>query len=129
MKTTLISEIASKCNWDKTVNDDYRWKCDLALSILQNELPSGSGIDCGCKIDVSKSSIRKVIITFDYHFLNENGFYDGWESYKLTVIPTLIGFGLKITGKNKNMIKDYFYDTFDYELSKVIDTDLIYGKV
>lgn len=124
MKTTLISEIASKCNWDKTVNDDYRWKCDLALSILQNELPY-----YGCKIDVSKSSISKVIITFDYHFMNDAGYYDGWEKYKLTVIPTLIGFDLKITGKNRNMIKDYFYDTFDYELRKVIDTDIIYGKV
>jgi len=115
---TLIQEIAKNCQWHKTVNDNFIDECEDNIEKLQNFLPSGSGIDSGCKIDIENSGNKKVIITFSFHHLNENGYYDGWTDHKLTAIPTFNGIELKISGKDKNQVKDYLYELFDYILNK-----------
>lgn len=121
-KQSLISLIAQKCEWWKTVNEDFMQICDDQLTKLEKLLPHGSGIDCGCKIDREKSGSKKVVITFDFHHMNNAGYYDGWSSYRLTVTPVLWGdFYIKITGQNKNYIKDYLYDLFDSVLSEQIE--------
>lgn len=129
MKTsTLIQLIAKNCQWRKTVNEAYSGQCESRLDKLEAELPRGSGIDCGCKIDRENSGDKKVIITFDYHFMDDNGYYDGWGSFKLIVTPNLSSYpDMRITGRDRRQIKDYFYDLFSYELFEtLIDESVFY---
>ena len=122
MKDKLISLIAHNCDWHKGVNDEWMGECEDRIYKLEKLLPSGSGIDSGCKIDVEKSSSDKVIITFGYHFMNDAGYYDGWEDYKLIVKPKLWNdFDLRIVGKDRRFIKDYLYDLFDTELKSICE--------
>lgn len=118
---TLINQIAKLCNWHKTVNDNFIDECETRIEKLQNLLPSGSGIDAGCKIDVEKSGYDKVVISFSFHHMNENGYYMGWTDHKLIVRPSFQGIELRITGPDKNGIKDYLYQTFDYSLNELVN--------
>ena len=125
MKTQIYQGIAKNCQWLKTVNDSFLSECESRIDKLEHALPSGSGIDCGCKIDRSNSGKDKIVITFDYHFMNEDGYYDGWGKFRLVLKPVfgydVSPFDMKITGKNRNDVKDYFYDLFDHALKQCID--------
>jgi hypothetical protein len=92
-------------------------------------LPSGSGIDgrphvllreelCEChKVQTE----RLIINDADFHHMDENGGYDGWTAHTVIVTPSLqFGFNLRITGRNRNGIKDYLYPTFEMALNKTI---------
>ena len=116
---TLISEIANKCDWKKTVNENYESQCIAELNKLTDMLPSGSGFDNGCTINIEKSGSKKVIIDTSFHHLDE-GYYTGWTEHKVIVTPCFNGFDLRITGKNENGIKDYMYDVFYSVLSEGI---------
>lgn len=125
MKTKLISKIASLIDARENCKKDnpiwFEKHSDYLNEISKKYLPSGSGIDSGCNIEPELSNKNRIIITFGYHFMDENGYYDGWEHYRLICKPTFNGIDMKIVGKNKNGIKDYLYDTFDYCLNEVIE--------
>lgn len=122
MKDSLISHIAKNCDWHKQVNDEFMPVCKDRLYKLEQMLPSGSGIDSGCKIDVENSSSDKVVILFSWHHMNENGFYDGWTDHKLIVKPKLWNsFDMRITGRDRNYIKEHLYDLFDSALREIVE--------
>jgi hypothetical protein len=102
---------------------------------LESFLPRGSGIDSGTKIDLDKSQPDKIILTFDFHHMNEDGFYDGWScDWKVIATPTFLSYtGIHIdlkTGRfndnshrrryNDSNFKDYLHDTYYYCLDKQI---------
>jgi hypothetical protein len=92
-----------------------RW-ADVINDVMKNA-PSGSGIDNGTtlEMEISMNSLtesEKLIFSFGYHFMNEDGYYDGWESYVLTVTPSFTNINLKFKGKNRNDIKDYLHDVY-----------------
>jgi hypothetical protein len=90
--------------------------------LVKNNLPSGSGFDSGTHFDFDKSKNNKLIFNTSYHFMDENGMYDGWENYKIEITPDLsLAFNIKIIGKNKNDIKDYILDCFCHDLGKEIE--------
>ena len=106
----------------ETNNITWKDKHEEKLNKLVDQLPSGSGIDAGIELDFEKSNPNKLIFNFSFHFMDENGMYDGWIDYKLIVIPDLYNdFYLNITGRNRNQIKDYLYEIFDYALRQEID--------
>ncbi len=75
--------------------------------------PSGSGIDCGTKLDFDKSNSEKLVFDVAFHHMDEYGYYDGWTNHKITVRPSLLcGFTLTISGRDKNFIKEYLLDTY-----------------
>ena len=123
MKQELYKQIANLCIAEKQCSPDWKFKHrERLINYAQNNLPSGSGIDSGCILWIDDSGADKIIIKFSYHFMNENGMYDGWEDYELTLRPDFVnGFLMKITGKNRDDVKDYFYDTFDYALRQLVD--------
>ena len=46
--------------------------------------------------------------------VDENGYYDGWTEHEVIIIPSLrYGFNVKVTGKNKNDIKEYIRHVFN----------------
>lgn len=95
------------------------------LNLIEREyLPSGSGLDAGCQILVDESHKDRIVIQADFHHMNEVGFYDGWTSHKIIVTPSLIcGFDLKITGRDKNGIKEYLAQLFEHALEQEFDAD------
>lgn len=127
MKRTLIAKIASTlCAYQNCVilnNDDWKEQHLDVLMQLQKFLPSGSGVDNGTKINIEKSTNKKIVFSFEFHHLNENGYYEGWTEHKLIVTPAFDGIDMRITGRNKNDIKDYLYDTFDSILTQEIEWD------
>lgn len=118
MKTHLYAEIASlicaRQNCIKTGNHEWQGKHEeRILALVKETAPSGSGIDCGTKIDIDVSQPEKLVFTFSYHHMNDYGMYDGWTEHKAIVTPSLqFGFNLTITGKDRNGIKEYLHEVF-----------------
>jgi hypothetical protein len=58
-----------------------------------------------------------LVIVTSYHHMNDAGMYDGWTDHKVIVTPSLVhGFVLRITGRNRNDIKEYIADLFQQSL-------------
>ena len=107
-----LIDAAQRCA--KTNNGEWQEKHEARLKeIAENYLPSGSGIDNGADIDIDASAPDRLVINTAFHHMNENGYYNGWTEHKVIVTPSLqFEFNLKITGRNRNDIKDYLYDIF-----------------
>jgi len=111
--------VQARKNCIATVNTLWQEKHEEALhSIAKNLLPHGSGIDCGTKIDIENSTDKKIILTLDFHFMDDNGYYDGWGEFKIIVTPSFNGIDMKIIGRDRRYIKDYLYDLYDVVLSQ-----------
>lgn len=126
MKQALYKHLASKLdaleNCIKTHNTQWEEiHEDTILGIVKNYMPSGSGIDAGTKIDLDNSTGKRIVLTFGFHHMTE-GMYDGWTEHKAIVVPSLVhDFELRITGSNRNDVKDYLYQTFEYALRQEIE--------
>src|SRR3990167_6826633 len=82
-------------------------------SIVKGHFPSGSGFDKGTVFDLNESSGEKLVFHTSFHHMNEGGFYDGWTEHSVIVMPSLeMGFRLRVTGRDKNQIKDYIAEMF-----------------
>jgi len=135
MKTKLYKEIASRLkaidNCVKTKNTEWRDNHTQWIEeLVKNYMPSGSGIDCGTKINIAKSNSEKLVFYFEYHHMNDVGMYDGWTDHTLIVKPSLcFDIDIKISGKNRDDIKDYLYEIYDYALRQEIDTEEFYKMI
>ncbi len=124
--TPLFREFASliqaRSNCKAAGNTEWYDTHTDSLSQLVDFLPSGSGIDNGVKLDYDRSKPDKLVFTFGYHHMNENGYYDGWTEHTLTVTPTLMapGFDMRITGRDRNMVKEYLYDVFTHAFTAMV---------
>lgn len=84
-------------------------------------LPSGSGWDSGTDIDLDDSHANKLVLFGEFHHMDGQGFYDGWTDHVVIVTPSLTSdFTLRITGANRNDIKEHLYQTFDAALRRDI---------
>lgn len=84
---------------------------DDRISAMMDDLPSGSGIDNGIKILLDKCKDDKLFFKLGYHHMDEHGSYDGWTEHEVIVTPSFVGgFDLRVTGVNKNYIKEYLHD-------------------
>ena len=125
MKKTVAGEIYSRLaaveNCKKTNNYDWLDKHTEKLIAIEKELPSGSGIDCGTKIDTRDLKKNQFKLTLSFHHMDDNGGYDGWTEHVITVRPCFDSIDLTISGKNRNMIKEYLYDVYFSALTCEID--------
>ena len=111
--------------------DDGNWfdKHSQALEYIErNLLPSGSGIDSGTTIDLDASHADKLVLKTSYHHMNDGGYYDGWTEHTAIVTGSLTSdFDLRITGPNRNEIKDYLHDVYwtalDADCTVGLETD------
>lgn len=112
-----LATCANVLNNPHNNNVTDRWR--EYLYNLEKLLPYGSGFDSGCELELEKSTPDKLVIKTSYHHLDDNGFYSGWTDHKVIVTPSLrFGFELRVTGKNKNQIKDYIVEEFYHVLSQ-----------
>lgn len=100
-------------------HSDWIGKHEDAIDRLQRELPRGSGIDNGTKIDLDRSTFDKVVLTAGFHHMDQHGGYAGWTDHTITVQPSFHGIYLKISGRDRNDIKDYLYQTYEYALTRL----------
>lgn len=105
-------------------NNNVEWlekhKAKL-YELVKNQMPSGSGFNNGTGIAVHMSDPNRLVFFTSFHHMNDCGFYDGWTEHKVIVTPDLShGFNLRITGRDRNEIKDYIHEVFDYALRKEI---------
>lgn len=97
-------------------------KWEENISDILKTAPSGSGIDAGTGIDIDKSTGEKIVLYAEFHHMNENGMYDGWTDHMVIVTPSLErDFNLRITGKNRNQIKDYLAEVYSLWLNEDAD--------
>jgi len=93
-----------------------------AWELTHKYLPSGGGFDCATKIDLYRSTGEKLVFTTSFHHMDENGSYVGWTEHTVTVRASLIhGITLQISGRDRNNIKDYVAESFDFSLIQEIE--------
>ena len=124
MRTESVAHlIASRCeairNCQKSNNKEWEDKHSEVLDYIErNLLPSGAGIDNGTKIDRNASNSEKVILTFSFHHMDDNGFYACWSDYKAIIKPSWDGaLDVTIFGRNMNGIKEHLHEVFDCMLN------------
>ena len=116
-----IEDAATRFGW--TVEDKSSMSAQISDSLdsLQSLLASGSGFNCGSKIDLDKSKPERLQINTEFHHMNDGGYYDGWTDHAVTVRPSLAaGFDMSIGGRNLNDIKEYIASVFDYDLNRQV---------
>lgn len=102
--------------------DEMADRHTIALDEIERSLlPSGSGIDAGTSIDIDSCSEDRLVLNFEFHHMNDTGYYVGWTRHRLIVKPSLLhGFTIKITGRDKNGIKEYLADTYHEALNQEV---------
>lgn len=72
---------------------------------------SGSGFDSGTKFNFERSTESRLVFTVDFHHMNDAGMYDGWTTHTVTIESTFTSPNVKISGRDRNGIKDYIADS------------------
>ena len=109
----IYRTIQAMNNCLKSGNTEWFHKHEDTLDSLSKYLPSGSGLNYACSINIDESDENKIVIDFLYSHCNEFGWTVGYTAHKLICKPTFDGLDLRITGKDKNGVKEYLYDIFD----------------
>lgn len=93
---------------------------DRAHALVKEHMPSGSGIDRGCTL--IGTDHNKLVFQVDFHHMDEHGGYDGWTEHTVTVWPSLaFGINIKISGPDRNQIKDYLGEVLDAALRAEVE--------
>lgn len=87
----------------------------------REHLPHGSGLNGVVEIDLDRSNPEKIVINCEYHHMCKSGFYGEWTNHTVTITPSFNGFNIKISGRNRNDIKEYLYDVFSYAMGEVVE--------
>lgn len=126
----LASLITARQNCINSNNQEWLGRHeDRIKALVKQYMPSGSGVDCGTKLDIDASNGDKLVFTFSYHHMNDGGYYDGWTDHKAIVTPSLaFGFSMRITGRDRNQIKDYFHDIFRESLESALPSPALLEK-
>ena len=131
MARYLYSELAAAVDARRrcasTPNNEWFDKhTETIEKLVKQHLPHGSGFDSGTTIDLDSSHADKLVFHTSFHHMNENGYYDGWTEHTVTVTPSLQhAFNLRISGRNRNDIKEMMHQNFDYALRTDVRYDLL----
>lgn len=102
-------------------NGEWQQAWQELLTQCEELLPSGSGFDAGTSVVEASSS--KIVLQTSFHHMSD-GYYDGWTEHTVTVVPDLAsGFHLRISGRNRNHIKEYIEEVFDLVLRSEVVWD------
>lgn len=126
----ISSSLNAYQNCIKSSNETWEQKhLDTLARLCQNHLPHGAGIDSTHPenlrgLDREESTPDKLIINLSYHHMHsESGMYDGWTDHQVIVTPEFDGIKLKITGRDRNEIKDYLHEVYQCSLGEVLTKD------
>lgn len=101
-------------------NDEWNTRHKEHADKLASEfLPSGSGFDAGTKIDWTRTRPDRLVFLTSFHHMDENGMYDGWTEHSVIVTASLaLEIDIRVTGRDRNDIKEYIAETFQYSLTQ-----------
>lgn len=125
-KCSLYRELArlvtARRNCIATNNGEWKDKhADTIRELCKSFLPHGSGVDCGAELDLDASRGDRLVFTTSFHHMNDGGMYDGWTEHGVVVVPCLsFGFYLRITGRDRNGIKEYLGELFDNAMKQEV---------
>lgn len=111
--------VASGAKW----SDGLLADCRELLWQMDELLPSGSGIDNGAVVNVFESSDRVLVVDVSYQHMNDAGMYDGWTDHRITIRPTFDGIEVRVSGRDRNGVKDYLARVFYDALTALVDWD------
>ena len=117
----IATAFYAKRNCEKSDNSVWReiW-ADRIAPLCREELPSGRGLS-GVSFDWEASKPERLVFLLSFHHMNHGGFYDGWTDHSAIVTPSFVGgFDLRLTGRDRNGIKDYLGELLHHSLSKEI---------
>ena len=97
---------------EKSGNAEWRQRWLDYLAKLQADLPHGSGLDGKVEFILDKCNSRRVVIFAEFHHMDSNGYYDGWTDHEIIVTATHCGTHIRVTGRDRNGIKDYLAELF-----------------
>ena len=138
MNHSLAHEIASclqayKSCRDRSPDQSHlaEWErrhYDRLKTLCQNGLPHGAGIDNTHPeelhgLNVEQSNATRLVIHLEYHHMNDVGYYDGWTDHRVVVSPRFDGLDVRISGRNRNDVKDYLADVYSCALSELVDRE------
>lgn len=93
------------------------------LEEINARLPSGSGFDCGSEFLPDDSKRNRLVFKTSFHHMDDGGCYDGWTEHQIIVTPMFGGFDIRVTGVNRNEIKEYIGDMFHECMSNYFKTE------
>lgn len=98
---------------------------DDVEAFVKSRFPSGSGFDMGTKLVWDKSHPEQLEFKTAFHHMDGGGFYSGWTEHHIIVKPSLLfDIDIRISGKNRNEIKDHIHEVFNHVL--MCDEDFKY---
>lgn len=127
----IASALAAMINCLEARNTEWFDRHEETINtLIKRYLPSGGGIDQGTKLDFTNSAPNRLVFIAPFHHMNVHGYYSGWTDHTVIVTPDLaFGFDLKITGRDRNDIKEYLADTFHHALSADVDAAALAAEV
>lgn len=91
-------------------------------TLVREHMPSGSGTDSGTRLDLEKSKENRLHFCTAFHHMSDSGMYDGWTHHDVIVTPHLAyGIDVKITGPNRNDIKNLIHEVFWHDLTQEVE--------
>ena len=123
MKTTVLEELACRIeaisNCRKAGNIEWEKKhAEVIRKLALDYLPSGSGFDSGTTVSVEACTPDRLVLSASYHHMDDGGSYDGWTEHEIIVTASLAhAFNIRVTGRDRNGIKDYIAEIFHSALS------------
>lgn len=114
--------VEARANCQKSGNAEwFERHTDNLNEVIRDHFPHGSGIDAGCTVDLVASRRDRLVIDVPFHIMNENGYYVGWRTFRVTVRPAFQSIDLQVTGRDVNGLKDYLAEVFHEALTRRID--------
>lgn len=111
-----LAALGTCYQYQKDGRGDYSKAIDLheeKLKTFNGFFPSGSGFDSGTDLELEACKEDKLVFSTSFHHMDEGGGYCGWSEHKVIVTPSLVfGFNLRVTGRDKNGIKEYIHEVF-----------------
>jgi len=123
----IVQRLASIQHCRNNGNKEWEEKHTAKLADLcQRFLPHGSGIDMTYPdslhgLYIEKTSSVRIVIALAYHHMNEHGYYDGWTDHTIIATPRFDGIDVRVTGSNRNDIKDYLGELYHMALNQKIE--------
>ena len=114
----IAGRIQARENCIRSLNASWeRSHKDAADAMARNALPSGSGFYMGTKIDWEKSNSERIVFSVSFHHTDVYRGYDGWTDHSVIVTASLTSdFNIRVTGRDRNDIKEYITETFLHAL-------------
>ena len=118
----IASVLAAYKNCEKSDNKEWLEKHYQELKNLTFEyLPSGGGFDGHMEIDLEESTPDKIVIYYEFHFMDEEGYYTHWSDFTSTVTPSFVwGVNIQTTGSSDLDEVEYVEERLHYELTREV---------